>query len=39
MGTNLVSKQKATLSGGFRFAANSLIYLLFLWLRGQELNL
>ena len=37
--TNLVTKQKATLLGGLRFAANSLIQLLFLWLRGQDLNL
>ena len=37
--TNLVTKQKATRLGGFRFAANSLIYLLFSWLRGQDLNL
>ena len=33
------TKQKATLVGGFRFAANSLIQLLFSWLRGQDLNL
>jgi hypothetical protein len=33
------TKQKATLVGGFRFVANSLIQLLFLWLRGQDLNL
>ncbi len=33
------TKQKATRLGGFRFAANSLIWLLFFWLRGQDLNL
>jgi hypothetical protein len=32
-------KQKATRLGGLRFAANSLIWLLFSWLRGQDLNL
>ena len=32
-------KAKATLVGGFCFAANLLIQPLFLWLRGQDLNL
>ena len=38
-GHRMGTKQKATRLGGFRFAANSLIWLLFSWLRGQDLNL